>query len=90
VGSRRSPAGTPASTSCRAPSRLQGCLPARIGVASGLLLGASAGVGGGVAALLGVLADAAGLRAVLLVLAAIPLAELALALGLPREEASAS
>jgi FSR family fosmidomycin resistance protein-like MFS transporter len=68
----------------------QSFLPARIGVASGMLLGASAGVGGAVAALLGVLADAAGLRAVLLVLAAIPLAELALALGLPREEASSS
>jgi FSR family fosmidomycin resistance protein-like MFS transporter len=65
-------------------------LPNRIGVASGILLGASAGVGGIAAALLGILADAAGLRAVLLVLAAFPLAELALALGLPREEASAS
>jgi FSR family fosmidomycin resistance protein-like MFS transporter len=53
-------------------------LPNRIGVASGVTLGAAIGIGGIVAALLGVLADHVGLRSVLLIIAA-------LTLSLPRE-----
>ncbi len=60
-------------------------LPGRIGIASGVTLGAAIGVGGIVAALLGQLADAVGLTAVLLVVAALPLPALALALLLPPE-----
>ncbi len=64
-------------------------LPNRIGVASGVTLGAAIGVGGVVAALLGVLADAVGLTPVMLVIAALPLPALALSVGLPRERAPA-
>lgn len=60
-------------------------LPSRIGIASGVTLGASIGVGGIVAALLGQLADAVGLTPVLLVVAALPLPALALAARLPVE-----
>ncbi len=60
-------------------------LPSRIGIASGVTLGAAIGVGGIVAALLGQLADAVGLTPVLLVLAALPLPALALAAMLPVE-----
>ncbi|HYV17247.1 MAG TPA: MFS transporter [Conexibacter sp.] len=60
-------------------------LPNRIGVASGITLGAAIGAGGAMAALLGVLADQVGLRPVLLILAALPLPALALSLALPRE-----
>ncbi len=58
-------------------------LPHRIGIASGVTLGAAIGVGGVTAALLGVLADAAGLTPVMLVIAAFPLGGLACALALP-------
>ena len=60
-------------------------LPRRIGIASGVTLGAAIGVGGITAALLGLLADAAGLTSVMLVIAALPLGGLACALALPRE-----
>lgn len=65
-------------------------LPNRIGIASGVTLGAAIGAGGIVAALLGVLADAVGLRPVLLVIAVLPLPALALAVTLPREPVRAS
>ena len=60
-------------------------LPSRIGIASGVTLGAAIGMGGIVAALLGQLADAVGLTPVLLVIAALPLPALALAATLPVE-----
>lgn len=59
-------------------------LPRRIGIASGVTLGAAIGVGGVTAALLGLLADAAGLTAVIVVIAALPSGGLACALALPR------
>lgn len=58
-------------------------LPGRIGIASGVTLGAAIGVGGVAAALLGILADHAGLTAVMLVIAALPLPALLCALALP-------
>lgn len=60
-------------------------LPGRIGISSGVTLGAAIGAGGLVAAALGVLADHAGLVAVMLVIAALPLPTLALALTLPED-----
>jgi len=60
-------------------------LPGRIGVASGVTLGAAIGIGGVTTALLGILADASGLTPVLLVAAAFPLPALALSLALPRQ-----
>jgi FSR family fosmidomycin resistance protein-like MFS transporter len=62
----------------------QSFLPSRLGLASGLMLGAAIGVGGIAAALLGVLADGAGIEAVLWAIALMPLPALALALSLPR------
>ena len=59
-------------------------LPNRIGIASGVTLGAAIGIGGITAALLGVLADAAGLTPVMLVIAALPVPALACAVALPR------
>ena len=58
-------------------------LPGRLGVASGVTLGLSIGVGGVAAAALGQLADAYGLRTALEILAFVPLPALALALSLP-------
>jgi FSR family fosmidomycin resistance protein-like MFS transporter len=58
-------------------------LPARIGIASGVTLGLSIGLGGVGAALLGLLADAAGLHAVLWTVAAMPIVAIPLALTLP-------
>ena len=58
-------------------------LPSRLGVASGVTLGLSIGVGGLGAALLGQVADAYGLRTALEVVAVLPLPALALALTLP-------
>jgi MFS transporter, FSR family, fosmidomycin resistance protein len=58
-------------------------LPNRLGVASGVTLGLSIGVGGIAAAGLGALADATSLRTALEVLAVVPLPALALALSLP-------
>ena len=62
----------------------QAFLPSRLGLASGLMLGAAIGVGGIAAALLGVLADAEGVRAVLWAIALMPLPALLIALTLPR------
>jgi FSR family fosmidomycin resistance protein-like MFS transporter len=61
-------------------------LPGRIGISSGVTLGAAIGAGGLIAAALGVLADHAGLTAVMLAIAALPLPALALALSLPRHD----
>jgi FSR family fosmidomycin resistance protein-like MFS transporter len=58
-------------------------LPNRVGLASGVTLGFAIGVGGLLAPGLGVLADHAGPRAVMLVVALMPLPALALALKLP-------
>jgi FSR family fosmidomycin resistance protein-like MFS transporter len=58
-------------------------LPSRLGIASGVTLGFAIGVGGVAAALLGALADAAGLETVMWVVALCPLVSLALALMLP-------
>jgi MFS transporter, FSR family, fosmidomycin resistance protein len=65
-------------------------LPNRIGIAAGVTLGAAVGVGGVTAALLGILADHAGLTAVMGVIALLPLPALACALLLPREARAAS
>jgi FSR family fosmidomycin resistance protein-like MFS transporter len=59
-------------------------LPGRLGTASGITLGAAIGVGGALAPLLGVLADAHGIEAAMWTLALLPLPALALALTLPR------
>jgi MFS transporter, FSR family, fosmidomycin resistance protein len=58
-------------------------LPGRIGVASGVTIGLSVGMGGVAAPLLGILADADGLRAVFELLVVFPLGALALSLLLP-------
>ena len=58
-------------------------LPSRLGIASGVTLGFSIGVGGVFAALFGIVADQAGLETVMWIVAALPLAGLALALTLP-------
>jgi FSR family fosmidomycin resistance protein-like MFS transporter len=58
-------------------------LPGRIGVASGVTIGLSIGLGGVGAPLLGLLADASGLRAVFEVIAVFPLLALAVAQLLP-------
>lgn len=60
-------------------------LPNRIGIASGITLGAGIGVGGVAAALLGLLADATSLKTVLIVIAVLPLPGFVLSLTLPRE-----
>jgi FSR family fosmidomycin resistance protein-like MFS transporter len=58
-------------------------LPGRIGVASGVTIGLSVGMGGVAAPLLGILADAHGLRAVFELIAVFPIAALLLSLALP-------
>jgi FSR family fosmidomycin resistance protein-like MFS transporter len=58
-------------------------LPHRLGIASGVTLGFAIGVGGVAAALLGALADHAGLPAVMWTIALLPIAGTALALTLP-------
>jgi FSR family fosmidomycin resistance protein-like MFS transporter len=58
-------------------------LPGRIGVASGVTIGLSIGLGGVGAPLLGVLADAHGLRSVFELMAVFPAAALLLSLTLP-------
>jgi MFS transporter, FSR family, fosmidomycin resistance protein len=60
-------------------------LPNRLGMASGVTLGAAIGVGGALAPALGALADAYGLETTMWVMAAIPLAAVALGLTLPAE-----
>ncbi len=59
-------------------------LPARIGVASGVTIGLSIGLGGIGAPLLGILADSHGLKSVFEVLVVFPILALALAQLLPR------
>jgi len=59
-------------------------LPGRIGVASGVTIGLSIGLGGIGAPLLGLIGDAHGLRAVFETVAVLPLGALALSLTLPR------
>jgi FSR family fosmidomycin resistance protein-like MFS transporter len=58
-------------------------LPSRLGLASGVTLGFAIGLGGVAGALFGVLADHAGLAAVMWTVAALPLAGLAIASTLP-------
>jgi FSR family fosmidomycin resistance protein-like MFS transporter len=58
-------------------------LPGRIGVASGVTIGLSVGMGGVAAPLLGILADTDGLRSVFELVIVFPLAALALSLLLP-------
>jgi FSR family fosmidomycin resistance protein-like MFS transporter len=58
-------------------------LPRRLGIASGVTLGFAIGVGGVAAALLGMLADAAGLSAVMWTVALLPILGTAIALTLP-------
>ena len=68
-------------------------LPGRLGVAAGVTIGLSIGLGGLGAPLLGLLADAHGLTAVFETVAVLPLAALALTLALPKRtprEATAS
>jgi FSR family fosmidomycin resistance protein-like MFS transporter len=60
-------------------------LPNRLGMASGVTLGAAIGVGGALAPALGALADAKGIEAAMWVMAAIPIAAVALGLTLPAE-----
>jgi MFS transporter, FSR family, fosmidomycin resistance protein len=65
-------------------------LPGRLGVASGVTIGLSIGLGGLGAPLLGLLADAHGLRAVFETVAVLPLLAAGVALALPRHAAGAS
>lgn len=60
-------------------------LPGRIGVASGVTIGLSIGLGGIGAPLLGLIGDAHGLQAVFETIAVLPLAALGLTLTLPRQ-----
>jgi MFS transporter, FSR family, fosmidomycin resistance protein len=60
-------------------------LPNRIGVASGVTLGAAIGFGGLVAYLLGLLADQVSLTTVMLVIAALPLPAFAISLIIPTD-----
>ncbi len=60
-------------------------LPGRLGVAAGVTIGLSIGLGGVGAPVLGLIADAHGLRAVFEVLAVLPLLALALTWTLPRK-----
>jgi MFS transporter, FSR family, fosmidomycin resistance protein len=63
----------------------QAYLPTRVGLASGITLGLAIGLGGVAATALGVVADAAGLTAVLWVIALLPVPALLLSLSLPTE-----
>jgi MFS transporter, FSR family, fosmidomycin resistance protein len=63
-------------------------LPGRLGLASGVTVGISVGMGGLVVALLGLLGDASGPSAVLYVVAGMPILAAALALTLPRPAAA--
>jgi FSR family fosmidomycin resistance protein-like MFS transporter len=65
-------------------------LPDRLGLAAGVIVGASVGMGGIGAALLGQLGDARGPAAVIYVTAALPIAVIALAASLPRPAALAA
>jgi FSR family fosmidomycin resistance protein-like MFS transporter len=65
-------------------------LPNRLGISSAITLGAAIGAGGLTAAALGILADHAGLTAVMLTILALPLLALALAISLPKDPAHLS
>ncbi len=65
-------------------------LPSRIGVAAGVTLGLSIGIGGLGAPLFGAVADSFGLHTMMLTLAVLPVAGLALCFTLPREQRSDS
>jgi FSR family fosmidomycin resistance protein-like MFS transporter len=65
-------------------------LPGRLGVAAGVTIGLSIGLGGVGAPLLGVLADAHGLTAVFETIAVLPLLALGLTLALPTRAPSPS
>jgi FSR family fosmidomycin resistance protein-like MFS transporter len=62
----------------------QELLPGRLGLSAGVTIGLSIGLGGVGAPLLGLLADADGIRPVFEVLAVLPVVALALTLLLPR------
>jgi MFS transporter, FSR family, fosmidomycin resistance protein len=64
----------------------QAYLPSRMGLASGITLGLAIGLGGVAATALGVVADHAGLHAVLWVIAFLPVPALLLSLSLPTEQ----
>jgi MFS transporter, FSR family, fosmidomycin resistance protein len=66
----------------------QDALPGRVGLASGVTIGLSVGIGAGIVALLGLLADARGTEAALYASAGLALAALASALPLSRGRAS--
>ncbi len=59
-------------------------LPSRVGVASGVTLGLAIGMGGVGASVLGIVADRFSLDTVMAIVAALPLAALALTLRLPK------
>ena len=65
-------------------------LPGRIGVAAGVTLGLSIGLGGVGAPIFGAIADNYGLPTMMLTLAALPLVGLALTLSLPRRDTKTS
>ncbi|HWF49226.1 MAG TPA: MFS transporter [Solirubrobacteraceae bacterium] len=65
-------------------------LPGRLGVAAGVTIGLSIGLGGVGAPLLGLLADAHGLRATFEVIAGLPVLALALSYALPRTRPAAA
>jgi MFS transporter, FSR family, fosmidomycin resistance protein len=65
-------------------------LPGRIGVAAGVTMGLSIGLGGVGAPILGTIADGYGLHTMMLVICALPLIGLALALSLPRKKPEVS
>jgi FSR family fosmidomycin resistance protein-like MFS transporter len=62
----------------------QNAVPRHVGFSAGVTLGVSIGVGAGISSLLGVLADAEGLRAAVLAIAAVELTAVGLALLVPR------
>ncbi|MDN5696735.1 MAG: MFS transporter [Rubrobacter sp.] len=65
-------------------------LPGRIGLAAGITMGFSIGLGGLGSPLVGAIADGVGVKAALLVLAALPIAGLVLTLSLPRAKRRSS
>ena len=65
-------------------------LPGRIGLAAGITMGLSIGLGGLGAPVLGLVADNAGLSVTMLVIAALPVIGLVLSLTLPRKVPAAS
>jgi FSR family fosmidomycin resistance protein-like MFS transporter len=67
----------------------QELLPGRIGVSAGVTIGLSIGLGGVGAPLLGLVADAHGLRAVFETIAGLPILALLVTLALPRQTPSA-